>query len=122
MKREINISVRNLVEYVMRSGDIDNQFRSMSRAVEGIYAHQKVQKTYEKNDINELALKHELEFMNFKFKVEGRADGILFRDNQVVIDEIKSTTRDLESIEEDLDSRHWHKQFAMVIFTQIKRI
>lgn len=44
MKKEINISVRNLVEYVMRSGDIDNQFRSMSRAVEGTYAHQKVQK------------------------------------------------------------------------------
>ncbi|NMA48953.1 MAG: ATP-dependent DNA helicase, partial [Tissierellia bacterium] len=107
MKKEINISVRNLVEYVMRSGDIDNQFRSMSRAVEGTYAHRKVQKTYEKNDLSELVLKHELEYMGFKFKIEGRADGVLFRDNEVIIDEIKSTTKDLESIDENLNARHW---------------
>ena len=107
MKREINISVRNLVEYVMRSGDIDNQFRSMSRAVEGTYAHQKVQKTYEKNDLSEVVLKYELEYMQFKFKVEGRADGILFRDNETIIDEIKSTTKDLELIDENLNTRHW---------------
>ncbi|MDY0236207.1 MAG: ATP-dependent DNA helicase [Gudongella sp.] len=107
MKREINISVRNLVEYVMRSGDIDNQFRSMSRALEGTYAHQKVQKTYGKNDISEVTLKHELEYMEFQFKVEGRADGVLFRDNEVIIDEIKSTNRDLESIDVDFNSRHW---------------
>lgn len=107
MKREINISVRNLVEYVMRSGDIDNQFRSMSRALEGTYAHQKVQKTYQKQDLSEVVLKHELEYMDFKFKVEGRADGILFRDGQTIIDEIKSTTKDLHSIDENLNSRHW---------------
>lgn len=107
MKREINISVRNLVEYVMRSGDIDNQFRSMSRALEGTYAHQRVQKTYDKNDLSEVVLKYKLEYMKFKFKLEGRADGILFRDNKVIIDEIKSTTRDLESIDENLNSRHW---------------
>lgn len=107
IKREINISVRNLVEYVMRSGDIDNQFRSMSRALEGTYAHQKLQKTYEKQDLSEVTLKYELDYMGFNFKVEGRADGILFRDGEVVVDEIKSTTKNLEAIDENLDSRHW---------------
>lgn len=52
-------------------------------------------------------LKHELEYMGFKFKIEGRADGVLFRDNEVIIDEIKSTTKDLESIDENLNARHW---------------
>lgn len=33
--REIKILVRNLVEYMLRSGDIDNRFQSMSRALEG---------------------------------------------------------------------------------------
>ncbi len=107
MKREVSISVRNLVEYVMRSGDIDNQFRTMSRALEGTYAHQKIQKAYDKKDLSEVSLKYELAYKDFLFKIEGRADGILFKDDEVIIDEIKSTTRDLGSIDENLNVRHW---------------
>jgi DNA excision repair protein ERCC-2 len=42
----IKISVRNLVEYVLRSGDIDTGFATASRALEGAYAHRKIQKSY----------------------------------------------------------------------------
>lgn len=49
MENIIRVSVRNLVEFVLRSGDIDNSFMSMTRAVEGTYAHQKVQNPMDQN-------------------------------------------------------------------------
>jgi DNA excision repair protein ERCC-2 len=105
--RFVRISVRNLVEYVLRSGDIDNRFVSMSRAVEGTLAHQRVQKGYAKGDLKEVVLKHSMEYGEFTFQIEGRADGILFTDDGIVIDEIKSTTRDLKELTEDVNLRHW---------------
>lgn len=107
MSRFVRISVRNLVEYVLRSGDIDNRFVSMSRAVEGTLAHQRVQKGYAKGDLKEVGLKHSMEYGEFTFQIEGRADGILFTDNGIVIDEIKSTTRDLKELADDINLRHW---------------
>lgn len=107
MNRFVRISVRNLVEYVLRSGDIDNRFVSMSRAVEGTLAHQRVQKDYAKGDLKEAVLKHSIEYGQFTFQIEGRADGILFTDDGIVIDEIKSTTRDLKELAGDINLRHW---------------
>jgi DNA excision repair protein ERCC-2 len=107
MNNIIRISVRNLVEFVLRSGDIDNSFMSMSRAVEGTLAHQKVQKSYGPEYKPEVTLKHEVEYDQFKILLEGRADGIITKDDIVIIDEIKSTTKDLETIEEDYNLLHW---------------
>ncbi len=107
MDRFIKISVRNLVEYILRSGDIDNRFMSMSRALEGTRAHQKVQKGYPKGDMKEVTLRHNLEYEGFVFQIEGRADGILFTEDGVVIDEIKSTTKDLKDVEKEINLRHW---------------
>jgi len=42
--KDIKISVRNLVEFVLRCGDLDMRFMGSSRAVEGTKAHQKIQK------------------------------------------------------------------------------
>jgi len=107
VNRFVRISVRNLIEYVLRSGDIDNRFVSMSRAVEGTMAHQRVQKDYAKGDLKEAVLKHSIEYGQFTFQIEGRADGILFTDDGIVIDEIKSTTRDLKELAGDINLRHW---------------
>jgi len=103
----VRISVRNLVEFIFRSGDIDSQFMSNSRALEGTKAHQKVQKNNDyKSYLPEVTLKHEITFKGFFFSVEGRADGIISGDIPV-IDEIKSTNKPMEHIEEDSSETHW---------------
>lgn len=107
MKKNIKISVRNLIEFVMRSGDIDNSFKSTNRALEGTRAHQKVQKTYGENYKAEVSLKYIFEYEEYNFEIEGRADGIYRFENEAMIDEIKSTTRDLEAIEADFNPIHW---------------
>ena len=43
MDKKVKTSVRNLVEFVMRSGDIDTTYISNKRALMGIKAHQKLQ-------------------------------------------------------------------------------
>lgn len=107
MDNIIRVSVRNLVEFVLRSGDIDNSFMSMSRAVEGTYAHQKVQKSYGLEYISEVYLKFTEVYEKYTILLEGRADGILTLGDKTIIDEIKSTTKELEFIEEDYNPLHW---------------
>ena len=104
--KEVKISVRNLIEFVKRSGDIDRRFFSNKRAIEGIKAHQKIQKSYTKNYLTEVFLRTHEEIEDINFTVEGRADGIEVAES-VTIDEIKSTTRDLEELEKEENLMHW---------------
>jgi len=107
MLPEIKLSVRNLVEYVYSSGSIDNKFRTSTTMTEGTKAHKAIQSTYEETDQKEVFLKTEIEYEEMKFVIEGRCDGLLFRGNEVLIDEIKSTSRELTGIEEDSVPVHW---------------
>lgn len=101
----VKTSVRNLIEFVMRSGDIDNRFRDNARMIEGIRAHQKIQSSYKENYKKEYSLKNTTTLDGVEFRVEGRADGLIEEDDGYVIDEIKSTTRPLDQID---DSNHLH--------------
>ncbi|MBU3189905.1 ATP-dependent DNA helicase [Clostridium bowmanii] len=113
--KEIKISVRNLVEFVLRSGDLDTRFMGSSRAVEGTKAHQKIQKeNREKYSVllgeeylSEVSLKHIVSYDGGNIVIDGRADGILIKDKVVTIDEIKTVTKDLDLLHEDYNSLHW---------------
>ena len=113
--RDIKISVRNLVEFVLRAGDLDTRFMGSSRAVEGTKAHQKIQKEnkekysviFGEEYLSEVSLKHSVEYNGGTIVIEGRADGILIKNNEVTIDEIKTVTKDLELLKEDYNSLHW---------------
>ena len=111
----VRISVRNLIEFVMRSGDIDNRFRDNTRLIEGIRAHQQIQKKYGKNYKKEYSLKNTTVIDDVEFKVEGRADGLLEEDDGFVIDEIKSTTRLLSEID-DTNNLHWAQAMCYAYF------
>ena len=105
---EIKLSVRNLVEFMLRSGNIDSKFISNASALEGTRAHQKVQKdNQDKGYTAEVSLKYNLAYEGFYFLIEGRADGIITTDTGVVVDEIKSTSQSLSDIDEDYSQTHW---------------
>ncbi len=111
----VRISVRNLIEFVMRSGDIDNRFRDNARMIEGIRAHQKIQKSYGDNYKSEYALKNTTIIDDVEFQVEGRADGLISEADDFVIDEIKSTTRLLAEID-DSNKLHWAQAMCYAYF------
>lgn len=103
-------SVRGIVEYVLKSGSLDDRFLSRGRAIEGTVAHGKLQKSneliyelYEK----EVKMQHEFKRDNIILLVEGRADGIIKEKRNIIIEEIKSTYTDLSYLYEDYNLLHW---------------
>ena len=84
MNKIIKISIRNLVEFIMRHGSIDNRYTSSIKAIEGIRGHQKVQKSYGDNYTTEVPLKYTLTYEDLEIMVEGRADGILTEDEKTI--------------------------------------
>ncbi|MFW6306306.1 MAG: PD-(D/E)XK nuclease family protein, partial [Bacillota bacterium] len=116
-KTEISISVRNLVEFILRSGDIESGFTGSSRAVEGTLAHKKVQNSYDASVYQaEVMLSHSIEYEKYILKISGRADGVLKDDDIIIIDEIKSTTKELNKINEDYNQLHWAQVMIYAYF------
>ncbi len=76
-KQNIKISVRNLVEFILRSGDIDNRKRrNAGRSDAGGKAyHRKIQRRMGASYHAEVPLKIEIPRENYQFVIEGRADG-----------------------------------------------
>jgi len=109
LKQKIRVSVRNLVEFILRTGDIDSGFvgTSNNRALEGTRIHKKVQNASGGNYESEVILRYDIEYEDYILSLEGRADGIIKDKDAVTIDEIKSTTSPLEKIDEDFNPLHW---------------
>lgn len=103
-------SVRGIVEYALKSGSLDNRYISKGRALEGTMAHIKLQKDnkeiYE-NYEKEVNLKCQFNINNIVLEIEGRADGIIRENEKIIIEEIKSTYKDLIYIQGDYNDLHW---------------
>lgn len=96
------ISVRNLVEFILRSGDLDNRRGTMDKEamLKGSRLHRKIQKLMGSNYQPEVSLKKETEYEDLIIQVEGRADGILTEDeHHVTIDEIKGIYANVMALE-----------------------
>ncbi len=105
-EKTIRISVRNLVEFILRSGDIDNRTSGgMEREamLMGGRLHRKIQRSMGSDYHAEVPMKIQVPCDGFTIQVEGRADGVIIhekeKENEVLIDEIKGVLRDLERIE-----------------------
>lgn len=98
-------SVGKLVEFTMRSGDIDNGLFSNRRALEGIRLHQKLQNQYTDDFESEVTISGEVEYGGTSIFLEGRIDGV--DDERHVLDEIKSTIYTKEAIDERPNALHW---------------
>ena len=122
-ERQIKISVRNFVEFMLRSGDIDNRRHvgSENAMVEGGRIHRMIQRRMGSEYEAEVFLKYEEETPDYTLIIEGRADGIItiqkpglleenkgllppqaepafLLEEQVTVDEIKGTYRELDKL------------------------
>ncbi|MGI6119652.1 MAG: ATP-dependent DNA helicase [Desulfosporosinus sp.] len=106
----IKLPIRQLVELIMRCGDIDSRYVSKDRMLEGAKAHRILQKNnrgiYEDYQ-SEVMLSETYHFNGIDFMLEGRADGIFRHEGRYTIDEIKTTLLPLDLIEEDHNIVHW---------------
>ena len=113
-KNTISVSVRTLVEFILRGGDIDNRKKSgqdVQLMLEGARIHRMIQQKMGSDYHAEVYLKKLICLDDYDILIDGRADGIIYstvhtqtdediRRSQVVIDEIKTMYLDLERLRE----------------------
>lgn len=110
IKKEVKISVRNLVEFILVEGDIDNRkarTNSVTAMQEGTRIHKKIQKSmgsnYRAEESLSLTVEIKGEDYDFDLTIEGRADGIYTTEDELAdtfIDEIKGMYMDISTLEE----------------------
>lgn len=134
--QELHTSVRNLVEFILHGGDIDNRSGRMitDAMMEGSKIHRKIQRSMGENYQAEVPLALTIEAEEYMLVIEGRADGIAYgefpnqnsekeaytqdtfldrtgkSEEMVYIDEIKGVYRNVATMEASV---YVHKAQAM---------
>lgn len=105
MEKVLSLSVHQLVDFLLRTGDIDNRVYNKTTMSEGTKIHSFHQARQNSNYISEFYLKETFYVEDFMVTLDGRADGVILGD-VVTIDEIKSTISPLEEYFES--QKEWH--------------
>ena len=93
--------------HVLRSGDLTFEFLSATRPVEAIRIHQKIQQSRPDNYTAEIPISLQIETERSALIIGGRIDGIYFDSDRILIEEIKTTTRNLDHFTHHEDLIHW---------------
>jgi len=120
---QVRISVRGLVEFILRHGDLDNSlgYSDPDAMQEGVRLHKKIQKSMGASYDAEvpMTMASEVEYGGdwFEITVEGRADGVITQSDPpvIIIDEIKCVYQELAHLKE---VRPLHRAQAMCYASQ----
>ena len=102
----VQVSVRELVAFALRSGDLGAPFVSASRAVEGTRGHQLVQSKRPAEYRSEVPVTFVHDVAPVGLEISGRIDGVLFEGGELLVEEIKTTYGGLSAERED-NPAHW---------------
>ena len=104
---EIKLSVHQLVDFLLRTGDIDSRVFNNNTMLAGTKIHASYQSKQNNMYLSEVQLSYDFYIQKYHIKLFGRADGIIIKnDKSVIIDEIKSTILDLKTCYEK--QGNWH--------------
>ena len=106
-KRQLKVSVRDLVEFSMRTGDLAFEYTGSSRSIEAIRIHQKIQKSRPDGYRAEVTVSRQIETESFFLTVSGRADGVFESGGIFKVEEIKSVTADVDRLNPQDHPLHW---------------
>lgn len=122
----IKISVRNLVEFILQTGDIDNTRKKgfdKDAMHEGSRLHKKIQNKQKINYNPEVPLKYTIKTDKYDICIEGRADGIIVENagKDITVDEIKCMYKDVYLIEEPIEVHRAQALCYAYIYTKDKQ-
>ena len=107
MNVKLELSVHQLVDFLLRKGDIDNRVFNRSSQTEGTRLHGIYQAKQGTNYISEYPLKQSFVVNEIEVTIQGRADGIIKKsDKEYIIDEIKTTAISLKEFRDE--NLEWH--------------
>ena len=102
----IVLSVHQLVDFLLRKGDIDSRVFNADTMQEGTRIHLRYQSIQDGNYQSEVPLEASIDYEDYHFILQGRADGIIKTNDRYIIDEIKSTNDDLDHFY--MSQGEWH--------------
>lgn len=105
-KKHLKLSVHQLVDFLLREGDIDNRIYNSETMQLGSKIHSSFQKKQGNTYLSEVYLSNDFERKDYIIHLEGRADGIIVGEEYPIIDEIKSTVAPLNEFYES--QKEWH--------------
>lgn len=112
------ISVRALVEFICRCGDIDSTRVSKGDMQLGTQIHRMLQKQAGESYRAEVRLEHTFTYGDINIRVRGIADGIDGEGEDTVIEEIKTTAASVDDITDE-NKVHWAQgMFYAYIYAQ----
>ena len=100
------IGVRELAYFIHQSGDLTTEFFSNHDLLQGSRAHDYLQSYYSENDKAEYYIKKEISYLGNTYLLDGYIDGVLNEDEKIIIEEIKSTTKELDEITIEYHNEH----------------
>ncbi len=106
-KKELKIAVRDLVAHELGGGDLAFDFFSPTRPLEAMRIHQQIQQSRPPDYQAEVPVSHRVETELFALTIGGRIDGLYPEREPVLVEEIKTTTAELEHIAEHENPVHW---------------
>ncbi|MDY5984265.1 MAG: ATP-dependent DNA helicase [Candidatus Onthovivens sp.] len=101
----LSLSVHQIVDFLFRSGDIDDRIYNTSSMLEGTRLHKFYQDRQGNNYLKEYYLKYIFYVDDYELIVDGRSDGIILG-TIVTIEEIKTTIDDLDHFFKE--NEMWH--------------
>jgi len=121
----IRISVRALVEHILRRGDLSMSFDISSRPYpfNSNRMHQKIQRSRPYPYSTEVPVSYYEENERFALHLQGRIDGLYKFAASTVIEEIKTTSKSLDDFIDESNSLHWAQiKVYAAIYTKVNNL
>lgn len=101
-----SIAIKELAYFVHQSGSLTNEFFSNYDMLKGQKAHDYLQGLYNSKSKSEVYIKSPITYLGEEYLLHGFMDGVLNINDEIIIEEIKSTTEDLDLITTDYHHEH----------------
>lgn len=95
---DIKIGIKDLAIFACQSGDLTNEFFSNRDLENGTKAHRYLQSKYQEGSQKEVYIKTAITYYQQKLILHGFIDGVISDRGNIIIEEIKSTLKDLDEV------------------------
>ena len=114
------LGIRELIEFTLKTGDLNTSMNSKNTALEGARIHRMLQKQRSENYQKEYALDFEVSLVDTPYLVHGRADGVVIDGDQTLIEEIKTSDAAFDELSKNTLTLYWGqaKMYAYILMTQ----
>jgi len=101
------IGIRQLVEFVLRQGDLNEVKNSQNTALNGANIHRQLQSTRGDDYESEVYLKQTVTMNDTDYVISGRADGVQLNDDGALIEEIKTSDQSFDDLTPNTQTLYW---------------